>query len=93
MATFEGPVDVRVSYSRPLAKSNPKCWKGRADIGHVDCDNVLKLAIDAINGLAFKDDRQVLKAEVEKYPRRPYGMPNHMDIAVTYYEEIRHEDD
>ena len=93
MAAFEGPVAVRVSYSRPLAKTNPKYWAGRSDLGRPDADNVLKCALDAINGLAYKDDSQVIRADIEKFPRTSSAENPHMDITVIYYKEVRHEDD
>ena len=32
-----------------------------------DADNILKLALDALNSLAYKDDKQVVEANVNKY--------------------------
>ena len=92
MAAFADPVVVQVSYTRPLAKSNPKYWAGRSDLGKPDGDNVMKLVLDALNGLAFADDSQVIKLQVEKFPRSPHGNQPHMDITVIYYKEVRHED-
>ena len=46
----EGPFEIEV-------KIHGKC---RADI-----DNVLKGVLDSLNGLAYKDDRQCVKASVE----------------------------
>lgn len=89
MAGFDGPVAVRVAYARPLARSNPNYWAGRADIGRVDCDNVLKLVLDAINGLAFRDDRQVVSAWVGRGARLPHGEACVMQVTVTYYKEER----
>lgn len=87
MAGWEGPVAVRVAYVRPLAKSNPKRWLGRADTSRPDLDNVAKLALDALNGVAFADDRQVVRLEAEKLPRIPYGCGPRIDVEVAYYEE------
>lgn len=92
MAAFTDPVVVQVAYTRPLAKSNPKYWAGRSDLGKPDGDNVLKLVLDALNGLAFADDSQVIKLQLEKFPRSPHGNQPHMDITVIYYKEVRHED-
>lgn len=55
-AGHDGPVRMRISTYRPLAKSNPKYWEGRSDMGKPDWDNVGKLVCDSLNGLAFKDD-------------------------------------
>lgn len=35
-ADHDGPVVMRISTTRPLAKSNPKYWEGRADLGKPD---------------------------------------------------------
>ena len=32
-----------------------------------DCDNVAKIILDALNGIAYKDDSQVVKLTIEKY--------------------------
>lgn len=32
-----------------------------------DCDNVLKIIADALNGIAYKDDAQIIRATVEKW--------------------------
>ena len=32
-----------------------------------DLDNLAKIILDSLNGIAFDDDRQVVKLEVEKY--------------------------
>lgn len=32
-----------------------------------DCDNVLKIIADALNGIAYKDDSQIVDARVRKY--------------------------
>lgn len=51
-ANHDGPVVMRISTTRPLAKSNPKYWEGRADLGKPDWDNLGKLACIA-NNLMF----------------------------------------
>jgi len=32
-----------------------------------DCDNVLKIIADALNGIAYKDDSQIVDARVQKF--------------------------
>ena len=86
-AGHDGPVAMRVSTTRPLAKSNPKYWEGRADLGKPDWDNLGKLACDALNGIAFKDDSQVDTGAVTKRPRSPYGTEPRIDIYIEYFVE------
>lgn len=86
-AGHDGPVRMRISTYRPLAKSNPKYWEGRSDMGKPDWDNLGKLACDALNGIAFKDDSQVDMGAVTKRPRSPYGTKPRIDIHIEYFVE------
>lgn len=86
-AKHDGPVTVRISTHRPLAKSNPKYWEGRADTGKPDWDNVGKLVCDALNGLAFKDDQQVTACTVSKRPRPCHGTQPYINIYIEYFVE------
>lgn len=86
-ADFDGPVAVFVSYSRELAKSNPKFWAGRADTGKPDADNVLKSVLDALSGVAFADDAQVIESRCDALPRVPHGAGSGVVVTVGYYEE------
>lgn len=87
-AKFRGPVSVHIVYGRELAKSNPKFWAGRADTGKPDLDNCGKLILDALNGIAFMDDSQVVNMTIAKSARRPWGTGNLLKIEIAYYNEI-----
>lgn len=89
---FTGPVRVDVCYSRELAKSNPKFWAGRADLGKPDADNVLKAVLDALGGVAFADDSRVIQASCEALPRSPHGTGNCVVVTITYYEETHEKE-
>ncbi len=84
---FLGEVRIQVTYWRCLAKSNPKKWEGQADLGKPDCDNVLKLVMDALEGTAYAKDNQVTCASVRKMPRIPFMKGNHLRIQIDYYVE------
>ncbi len=86
-AAFDGIVRLHVTVKRPLAKSNPKRWRGRADLGKPDWDNVGKLVCDALNGLAYKDDSQIEVGTVTKLPRVPHGEEPSVRIYVEYFTE------
>ncbi len=63
------PLSVTIDVQRALPKS---LWdKARAlfDTGKPDCDNIAKAVLDALNGVAFDDDSQVVTLVVRKYPR------------------------
>lgn len=87
MKEWDGPVTVHVVYSRPLAKSNPLYWQGRADLGKPDADNVAKLVLDALNGLAWADDAQVTGLHVTKQERTAKTDAPTLAIVVRYYTE------
>lgn len=90
MAGHDGPVRVHIHTSRQLAKSNPRFWLGRADTGKPDIDNIAKSVLDALNGVAYRDDSQVVGLNIEKKERTEHGDGNTLTISVAYYEE-RHE--
>lgn len=72
----EGPVSLTVRAFFPMPKARPKWWKKAAEdfaplhISRPDVDNVLKIIADALNGVLWKDDRQINAAKVEKYYSR-----------------------
>lgn len=63
-----GDRQVRVSICAyfPIPKSYPKkrveaiCMFGEQPVKKPDCDNIIKVILDALNGLAYDDDRQVV---------------------------------
>lgn len=65
----EGPVTVTVAYRRKLPKSRPKYLDWEWDVYKPDLDNVVKSVLDALNGVAFEDDKSVVQLTVAKLPR------------------------
>lgn len=65
-----GPVGVAVDTFRPLPTTRPKRVESEPDILKPDIDNILKLVLDALKGVAYVDDDQIVDAEVHKNPRR-----------------------
>lgn len=84
---FDGIVTVAIETFRPLAKSNPKYWAGRADLGKPDWDNIGKLVCDALNGVAYTDDAHVVMGGVKKGCRTPYGTPPLAKVCITHFTE------
>lgn len=80
---WEDEVHLRIDYQRPYPKSKPKYMEGEADTDKPDVDNVLKLVMDALNGVAYKDDSQVTEATIKKH-RRFRRSKAYMRIKVTY---------
>lgn len=64
-----GPLSVRVSVFRELPKSRPKRVDSEPDTFKPDVDNIAKNVLDALNGIAWDDDSQVVELSVRKYPR------------------------
>jgi len=68
----EGPIFLEAIVIFPIPKSWPK-WKrelaesvGLAHTTRPDCDNIVKAVTDALNAVAFRDDRQVATAVIQK---------------------------
>lgn len=87
-AGFDGEVWLAVEFTRELAKSNPLYWLGRGDTGKPDLDNACKTVLDALNGLAWRDDAQITRCECIKMPRTANGTGCLIEIHATYYREI-----
>lgn len=85
--SHEGEVHVMILIERPLSKSNPKYWAGRADLMTPDLDNTAKLCCDALNGVAYADDRQVTQLHVIRIPRVPFRRQCRIHVRIDYYEE------
>jgi|TARA_Y100000310_G_scaffold109308_1_gene107737 Holliday junction resolvase RusA-like endonuclease len=68
-------VELIIYASFPIPKSKPKWWKLAAESGLMpkttkpDIDNVLKIVLDALNGVAFADDAQVIITRCHKHYR------------------------
>lgn len=58
------PVDVKIEIYRPASKF-PK--SGVISPKYGDIDNLVKPIFDAMNGVIWKDDRQVFELKVQKY--------------------------
>ena len=69
---FEGPLQMEVTayYSIPQSASKKKAEMMREcklfPTKKPDCDNVLKIIADALNGIAYKDDSQIVVGIVRK---------------------------
>lgn len=70
---IEGPVKVYIQANFSIPKSWSKSRKVYAHSGMIkptkkpDVDNIAKAVCDALNGIAYKDDSQIVKLTVEKY--------------------------
>lgn len=72
------PLHLDIKFYMPIPKSTSKKKKDLMlfnEIKHQkksDIDNLLKFTLDAMNNIAFKDDKQIWKLQVEKrYDENP----------------------
>ena len=84
---WDDEVHLRVDYQRPYPKSKAKYKEGEPDLEKPDVDNVLKLVMDALIGVAYKDDNYVTDAHVKKH-RRFRRKQSYMRIKVTYISNV-----
>lgn len=69
---FPGPVSVRLTAVFPVPKSWSKRKREDAGAGLIaptvkpDADNLAKLVLDALNGIVFQDDKQVVDISLTK---------------------------
>jgi len=58
---LEGPIHVEMSYH----PRRPKKYAG-GPVRSLDLDNVLKVAVDSLNGVAWQDDKQITHLSICK---------------------------
>lgn len=66
---FSGPIAVSIMTCRQLPKSTPKSVYSEPDTHKPDIDNIAKIVLDALNGVAWVDDSQVVYLQVNKLNR------------------------
>jgi len=81
---ISGPVCLTVMFFMTIPKSWSKKKQHQAAIGEVrptstpDLDNLLKLVGDALNGVVYLDDKQIIEVKGEKF----YSFEPGTDITV-----------
>ena len=87
MAPRDVPVRVCVETYRPIPKSRPKRVVTEPDTFKPDADNISKLVLDALNGIAWFDDRQVTKLSVIKHTRSRDLVTDVTKVSISYGSE------
>lgn len=83
---LETEVSIRITaYFKPNKSMSKKLSKQVIEnkIGYThkpDCDNIAKIILDALNGIAFKDDNQITELKVFKL----YGEEDKVDVEIEY---------
>lgn len=62
-------VEVEITVQKPLPQGRPKSCVWEHDTTKPDLDNVAKLVLDALNGLAWADDAQITTLNLHKNVR------------------------
>lgn len=75
---WEGPCRLRL---RSVFQRPRDWWPGRECVKTPDLDNLAKLVQDALNGVAYRDDRQLIRLEVE----RVYGDRERSEIELEFF--------
>lgn len=65
-----GEVSVSIIVCRRQPKGTPKRIYEIPDTVRPDLDNIAKIVLDALNGIAYTDDCQVTSIQIDKQPRR-----------------------
>jgi Holliday junction resolvase RusA-like endonuclease len=77
-----GPLELSVVARIKMPASMPKKQRDTAlPVTRPDCDNYLKTVLDALNGVAFVDDSQVVSVCLDK--RYAGGLPPSWEIHIT----------
>ena len=70
---LEGELQMEVKVYMQIPKSASKKKSEQMEAGHIrptkrpDLDNIIKGIADALNGIAYKDDSQIVRVTVEKW--------------------------
>ena len=81
-ATDLRPIIIEISTQRKLPQSAPKKRDGEQDVFKPDIDNICKLVLDALTGLAWQDDAQIIGIIQTKQPRT--GTQDHIAVKISY---------
>lgn len=82
----EGPVQMVIKAFFPIPRSRPKGWRIEAQaeqewyIQKPDFDNTGKIVSDALNQVAYVDDKQVVSGLVEKR----YSPTPRLEVTLRY---------
>ena len=85
---LKGAVHMTIFAYDALPQSKPKSVESEPYTVKPDVDNIAKLVMDALNGLAYKDDAQITVLTVVKKERSRLINPR-IDVTVSDYREAK----
>jgi len=80
----EKPIKMQILVTYPIPKSFSKAKWAAAELGKIkptkkpDCDNIIKIICDALNLVAYKDDKQIVEITCVKR----YGTEACVDVII-----------
>lgn len=90
---IDGYIKAEIRLYFPIPKSASKKARAGMMAGKIrpakkpDCDNCIKSITDALNGIAYKDDSQIVAVSCEKY----YSDQPRAVVMLSSLEEVEHE--
>ena len=82
---LEHPLAVQVNAFFPVPKSKSKRWQTAALLGEErptkkpDADNIAKIVCDALNGIMWRDDSQIVSLVVHKW----YALEPRVEVDIA----------
>ena len=83
-------LQVAINAFYPIPQSFSRAKRKAAETGNLrpttkpDCDNIIKVVLDALNGVAYYDDKQVVCVSCNKY----YAETGYLNIEI---KELKNE--
>lgn len=90
-AKLSGNVWAVIAATFPIPKSATKAQRAEMETGTVeyphkpDADNIAKIVLDALNGLAYDDDSQITTLSVSKY----YGPVPRVNVTLVEADKAK----
>lgn len=81
---LEGQIEARIKAFFPIPRSTSQSKRIQMVIGKIqpakkpDIDNIAKSVLDALNGMAYQDDSQIVKLIIEKW----YSNDPHVEVEL-----------
>ena len=88
IAFLDGAIMAEITGYFPIPKSASKKKQLAMEVGEIkytskiDCDNLAKIALDSLNGIAYRDDSQVCRLYVSKQ----YAIEPRVEITLVELE-------
>ena len=74
-------IDIEFTPPKSVSRKKHLMLMGKPHICRPDVDNIEKAILDALNGIAYKDDNQVF----ELYAKKRYGEEDRIVVVVEEY--------